>query len=68
VIKENKELIRDDRLLRIETSVGSLDPDSPFFPVMLAGYRAPWVRYHNIVGVLPKKGLTGYLAEGATDE
>lgn len=64
VIKENKELIRDDRLLRIETSVGSLDPDSPFFPVMLAGYRAPWVRYHNIVGVLPKKGLTGYLADG----
>ena len=64
VISENKELIRDDRLLRIETSVDSLDPESPFFPVMLAGYRAPWVRYHNIVGVLPKKGLTGYFADG----
>jgi pimeloyl-ACP methyl ester carboxylesterase len=64
VISENKELIRDDRLLRIETSVDSLAPDSPFFPVMLAGNRAPWVRYHNIVGVLPKKGITGYLANG----
>jgi hypothetical protein len=64
VIKENKELIRDDRLLRIETSVDSLSPSSPFFPVMLAGYRAPWVRYHNIVGVLPKKGVTGYFANG----
>ena len=64
VISENKGLIRDDRLLRIETSVDSLAPDSPFFPVMLAGYRAPWVRYHNIIGVLPREGLTGYFADG----
>ncbi|NLS96612.1 MAG: hypothetical protein GXX96_31130 [Planctomycetaceae bacterium] len=64
VIRQNKELIRNDRLLRIHTSVDSLSPESPFFPVMLAGYRAPWVRYHNIVGVLPKKGLTGYWADG----
>ncbi len=64
VISDNKELIRDDRLLRIETSIDSLAPDSPFFPVMLAGYRAPWVRYHNVVGVLPKKGWTGYFANG----
>lgn len=64
VISDNKELIRDDRLLRIETSVDSLDPDSPFFPVMLASYQAPWVRYHNIVGVLPEKGLAGYFADG----
>ncbi len=64
VIAENKEIIRDDRLLRIETSVDSLSPDSPFFPVMLAGYRAPWVRYHNIVGVLPEEDWTGYFADG----
>jgi hypothetical protein len=50
--------------LKIKTSVDSLAPDSPFFPVMLAGYRAPWVRYHNIVGVLPKEGWTGYFANG----
>jgi pimeloyl-ACP methyl ester carboxylesterase len=64
VIAKNKEIIRDDRLLKIKTSVDSLAPDSPFFPVMLAGYRAPWVRYHNIVGVLPKEGWTGYFANG----
>ena len=64
VIRENKEIIRDDQLLRIETSIDSLAPDSPFFPVMLASHRAPWVRYHNIVGVLPDKGLAGYFAQG----
>ncbi len=64
VIAENQEIIRNDRLLRIETSVDSLSPSSPFFPVMLAGYRAPWVRYHNIVGVLPEEGWTGYFADG----
>ncbi len=64
VIRENKEIIRDDQLLRIETSIDSLAPDSPFFPVMLASHRAPWVRYHNIVGVLPDKGWAGYFAQG----
>ncbi|MHB8898470.1 MAG: esterase/lipase family protein [Thermoguttaceae bacterium] len=64
VIAENKAIIRDDRLLRIETSVDSLARGSPFFPVMLASYRAPWVRYHNIIGVLPQEGWAGYFAEG----
>ena len=31
---------------------------------MLAGYKAPWVKYHNIVGVLPDKGFTGWFAAG----
>ncbi|MHB8902465.1 MAG: esterase/lipase family protein, partial [Thermoguttaceae bacterium] len=64
LIDANKGLFRNDRLLKIETSIDSLAPDSPFFPVMLAGYSAPWVRYHNIIGVLPKKGLKGRVADG----
>jgi len=64
LLVENRELIRDDRLLRIETSIDSLDPRSPFFPVMLAGYTAPWVKYHNVIGMVPKRGLFGKLAAG----
>ncbi len=62
---DNQDLIRDDALLRIQTSVDSLDPDSPFFPVMLTARRAPWVKYHNIIGVVPDRGLLGRLAPGS---
>ena len=62
---DNKDLIRDDRLLKIENSIGSLDPDSPFFPVMLTAQTAPWVQYHNIIGLVPERGITGYLAAGS---
>jgi len=65
LFRDNKELIRDDELLKIETSIDSLAPDSPFFPVMLASHRAPWVRYHNIVGLVPEHGLLGKLAAGS---
>ena len=41
-------------LLKIDTSIDSLSPDSPIFPVMLAAQRPPWVKYHNIVGEMPK--------------
>jgi pimeloyl-ACP methyl ester carboxylesterase len=41
-------------LLSIDTSIDSLSPGSPIFPVMLAAQRPPWVKYHSIVGVLPK--------------
>lgn len=61
---KNKDVIRDNRLLEIKTSVASLAPDSPFFPVMLASYRAPWVKYHNVVGALPEEGWVGYLSQG----
>ena len=65
LFRDNKELIRDDELLKIETSVDSLDPDSPFFPVMLASHEAPWVKYHNIIGLVPERGLLGKLAAGS---
>jgi pimeloyl-ACP methyl ester carboxylesterase len=65
LFRDNRELIRDDRLLEIETSIDSLDPDSPFFSAMLAARRAPWVRYHNVIGVVPDRGLFGKLAAGS---
>ncbi len=65
LFRDNKELIRDDELLKIETSIDSLAPDSPFFPVMLSSRRAPWVKYHNIIGMVPEEGLFGRLAAGS---
>jgi pimeloyl-ACP methyl ester carboxylesterase len=41
-------------LLNVYTSIDSLSPSSPVFPVMLAARRPPWVKYHSIVGLLPK--------------
>jgi hypothetical protein len=51
--------------LHVANSVDSLSPQSPFFPVMLAAREAPWVTYHNIVGVVPKQGLLGQWAAGS---
>jgi len=65
LFRDNKELIRDGTLLRIENSIDSLDPESPFFPVMLASHTAPWVKYHNIIGMVPERGLIGKLAAGS---
>lgn len=62
--RENKELLKDDRVLKIKTSVDSLAPDSPVFPVMIEAQRAPWVKYHSIIGLVPAKGLVGQLAAG----
>ena len=31
---------------------------------MLASYRAPWVRYHNVVGALSEEDWAGYLSQG----
>lgn len=65
LFRDNKDVIRDYSLLKIRTSIDSLARDCPFFPVMLTAYRAPWVKYHNIVGLLPKQGLWGPLVAGS---
>jgi hypothetical protein len=58
---DNHNLLFDHSLLKIETSIDSLSPQSPIFPVMLASPRPPWVKYHNIIGVVPKQWWTASL-------
>ncbi len=65
VVRDNPDLFRDSSMLEITTSIDSLAPESPVFPVMLTAHQAPWVKYHNIVGLVPEKGLTGWLAAGS---
>jgi pimeloyl-ACP methyl ester carboxylesterase len=60
--RDNPGVFRDTAMLTINTSIDSLAPDSPIFPVMLNSQRAPWTRFHNIVGVLPHQGLVGRIA------
>ncbi|NLE37015.1 MAG: alpha/beta hydrolase, partial [Pirellulaceae bacterium] len=64
LIRENRQVFKDTRLLEIRTSIDSLSPSSPVFDAMIAGRRAPWVRYHNVVGLVPKQGLFGRIAAG----
>ena len=48
--RENPGKLRDPSPVEVTTSIQSLAPDDPIFPVMLAAPRPPWVKYHNIVG------------------
>ncbi len=58
------ELFHDKSLLRITNSVDSMAADSPMLQLRGRLPRAPWVRYHNIVGVVDQKRLLGRRATG----
>ncbi len=65
LIKENPGLFRAKNMLQVKTSIDSLAPDSPILPVLLRAEQPPWVKCHNIVGVLPDTGLIGSVAGGS---
>jgi pimeloyl-ACP methyl ester carboxylesterase len=50
----NPGAFRDTRLLDMETSIDSLAPDCPALPLLLTAQQAPWVKFHNVVGRLPR--------------
>ena len=66
LLKDNPGLFRDATMVKVKTSLDSLAPDSPILPVLLHARHPASVTYHNIVGVLPDKGLVGRVA-GGTD-
>jgi pimeloyl-ACP methyl ester carboxylesterase len=51
LFRDNPEAFAAESAVRVNTSIDSLAPDSPFLPVMLAKRRPPGVRHHNIIGV-----------------
>lgn len=63
LIRENPGAFRNTELLTTTTSIDSLAPDCPIFPVMQEAQRAPWVRYHNVYGVVSKKTWLGSVSE-----
>jgi pimeloyl-ACP methyl ester carboxylesterase len=64
--RDNPGYFRDSQLLSIRTSIDSLAPDCPLFRVLEGTPRAPWVKYHNIVGLLEEGGVLRRIA-GAGD-
>lgn len=57
LMRDNPNLFRSTDYFTTNTSIDSLSPDSPVLPVMLRAPRAPWVQYHNVIGVIPNHGL-----------
>jgi hypothetical protein len=62
LIWENPDFFNDTELLTIDTGVDSLTADSPFFEPLLQSPKAPWVTYHNIVGVVDEQDLLGRIS------
>lgn len=65
LFRDNKGRFHDRSLLRVQTSLDSLAPDCPIFPVMLASRRPPWVKYHSIIGVIPDDGWWTSIVAGS---
>lgn len=65
VTRENPGFFDDTQLLTTTTSIDSLAPDSPILPAILNAPRPPWVKLHNIVGLVPKEGIVGRLSAGS---
>jgi len=63
LIRDNPGAIRDSDLLTMTTSIDSLSPKCPIFPVLNSSPRADWTRYHNIIGVVPSKTWLGSVSE-----
>jgi pimeloyl-ACP methyl ester carboxylesterase len=59
----NPNFFRNSDLLTMTTSIDSLAPDCPIFPVMLKAPRPSFTHYHNIAGVVPKKTILGRVSE-----
>jgi pimeloyl-ACP methyl ester carboxylesterase len=53
----------DGSLVKVDTSIDSLSPKSPVFPVMISSQRPPWVKYHSIVGVVPPEWWLSVIAK-----
>jgi len=63
IVRDNPRFFRNTELLTTTTSIDSLSPDSPILPVMLSSPGAPWVKHHNIVGVVSEKKLLARISE-----
>jgi hypothetical protein len=50
-------------MLTTNTSIDSLAPDCPIFPVMTRAPRASWTAYHNVIGLVPKRTFLGRVSE-----
>jgi len=57
LVRDNPEVLGDGRLLTTTTSVDALSADCPIFEVMNEGRRPANVKFHNIIGQVPRRSL-----------
>ncbi len=65
VVRKNPGFFTNTALSTTTTSIDSLAPNSPIFPVYLQARKGPGVRYNNIVGEVPHHGIVGTFARGS---
>jgi triacylglycerol esterase/lipase EstA (alpha/beta hydrolase family) len=68
LIARNPDFFRPGAPLDISTSIDSLSPKSPLLPVLLEADAGPWVRYHNIIGRAPDRGVKNKLSQWIAGE
>ena len=59
---QNQESLANAEGLPADTSIDSLAPESPILQVLYECSPAPWVKHHNIVGLVPDEGFIGSVA------
>jgi hypothetical protein len=60
---ENQGLFVSGSLAKVGTSIDSLAPSSPIFPVLLSSPHLPEVKYHNIIGIVPPQWWLSVIAK-----
>lgn len=55
--RDNPDAFSNQSILKIPTSIDSLAPDCPILPVLLEAPRPPYLKRHNIVGVVQQKSV-----------
>ena len=64
ILKDDPEFFPKSSILRISNSVDAMSAKSPILPLMLTSPQAPWVKYHNIIGLLDDVRVIGRVVEG----
>ena len=62
LVKDNRELLKEDALRKMQTSIDTLSPESPILPLMLEAPKAPWTTFHNVAGVLSEDRMLSRVA------
>ncbi|MEC8556224.1 MAG: alpha/beta hydrolase [Planctomycetota bacterium] len=57
LISRNPGVFRNTDLLTSSTSIDSLSPNSAVFPALHNAPKAPWTHYHNVIGLIAKRGF-----------
>jgi hypothetical protein len=57
LLQDNPDYFPADSLIHITTSVDALAPEAPVLAALQSAQRAPWVRYHNVIGLVDDSNL-----------